>query len=68
MTGLLTLRGKDSGSKPNQRTSNRNPKRKKALANREQSKQDSESNDSYNWENIENNPTPDIIDIAYYTA
>ena len=29
---------------------------------------DPESDNSYNWEEMENNPTPDIIDVAYYTA
>ena len=43
-------------------------KPKRHPENKESSNQDSESNDSYNWEDMENNPTPDVIDVAYYTV
>ena len=64
MTRPLTLAEEGSDRKPKKE----NPKGKETLTNRGQSKQDSESDNSYNWEDMENNLTLDIIDIAYYTA
>ena len=68
MAGPLILEKGNSESKANKDTLKESPKGKETSAEQEQSEQDLESNNSYNQEDIENNPTPDIIDIAYYTA